>query len=260
MRNVSVAGHEVGKQSRAGIDDVLGALDADYRAATVEIMTPSAEYTTTAGALGLSVDLDATAARVLDAGRTAFAPVRPLRWLTSFVAEHEVTPVFTIDEAALRATVADLEGETRVEPTEPTIEVGDVGLQVRAGVPGSGLDIDELRAELPEAAAGTDGTEAMVLDVETGPVAPTFTDAQAQVVADEGNALSVAALAVTVAGSTAQVSQPTLRSWMRATPVEGALTLVLDQTAITDTLVGLFPDTGQVPVDASFDVIDGSRS
>ena len=194
---------------------------------------------------------------MLDAGRTAFLPLRPVRWLASFVSGYDIEPVFAVDDAALAGTVAALEGENRVAPAEPTIEVGDAGLQVRAGVPGSGLDVDELRRELPDAAAATDGSETIVVDVDTGPVAPTFSDAQAQAVADEGNALSATPLTVTVGESTAAVSEPTLRSWMRAVPVEGTLSLTLDQATITDTLLTLFPDVGQEPADAGFDVVDG---
>ncbi|MGH9185939.1 MAG: VanW family protein [Acidimicrobiales bacterium] len=260
VRNVELAGDPVGNYSPQRVEDAVSDVDAELRGTEVSIRTPEREYTSTAEALGLTVDQEATVEAVLDAGRSGMAPARVLSWLKSFVAEHQVDPVLDVDRAALAGTLATLEGDDRVEPLEPTIEPGPAGLQVRPGTPGSGIDVDELAEALPDAATAAAGEAPITVEISTGPIPPRFTNGDAQAVADQANALSVQPLAVALDGQTSQVSQPTIQSWMRAIPGEAGLTLQLDEPAVLASIAALFPSVGQEAQSATFDIVEGRPS
>ncbi len=254
-RNVSVGGHDVGNRNRAQLDEALDELGLDYEDAPVRIVTPETTYETTAGALGLSLDTEATAQAALAADDDAL-PLRPLAWAVSLVREREVALRFDVDGALVAATLTELQGEARTAPVEPGIDPTPEGIMVVPGTPGTGIDAAEVAAALPEAAS--DGTTPIVVETEPAPLAPRFTDADAQVVADQANQLGSRQLTVTVADDAVELPADVVRSWMRATPGEAALELRFDQEAITATLSELFPDSGTEPVDASFDVVGGT--
>jgi vancomycin resistance protein YoaR len=258
VRNVELAGTDVGGQDREELDAAIDEYAAELGAATVQIVTPAGTYDTTGAELGLGVDREATAAAVLEAGR-GFAPLRPFRWAASFVAPYDVDPVLAVDEAAAAPTIEGLEGTARVLPTEPTIALdGDGRVVLVPGVPGSGLLASDVAEELPEAALATPAGEPIVIDVDPAPIPPVTPDATIQSLVDEANLITDVGLAVTVAGETTDVDAPTLRSWIRVVPdATGAPGLAVDQEAAMTTLADRFPDLGEAPVDASFTLQDG---
>src|SRR5688572_2773849 len=96
VRNVEVVGRPVGGQEDAELRAELEAAAAEIAGRTVRLVTSRGELETTAGELGLSLDVGATVERVLEAGRGNVV-LRPVRWVTSFVSPHDVEPVLRSD-------------------------------------------------------------------------------------------------------------------------------------------------------------------
>jgi vancomycin resistance protein YoaR len=261
VRNVEVAGRDVGGDTRAALEAELTAYATELAARPVSLVTPNGTYESTAAALGLAVDIDATAADVLDAGR-GFVLSRPFSWMGSFASGHEVTPTFTVDPAATTTTVLALEGESRTLPTEPTFAIGDDGtVQLVVGIDGSGLDPNEVADALPGAALDTLEGAAMSIEIAPEPIPPAMADEQVQAVVDDANARTSAPLQVVLDGSTTEVDPAVVRSWLRPVPgAEGTPPgLGVDQEAALASLRELLTDVGAGSVDASFSLaLDGS--
>jgi vancomycin resistance protein YoaR len=261
VRNVEVAGLDVGGDTRAELDAELTAYATELGASPVAIVTPNGTYETTAAALGLAVDVEATAADVLDAGQ-GFVLARPFSWMASFASGHEVEPTFTVDPAATTTELLALEGESRTLPTEPTFTIGDDGtVQLVAGVDGSGLDPTDVADALPAAALATLDGEAMAIEVAPEPIPPAMGDEQVQAVVDDANTRTSVPLQVLLDGTTTEVDPTTVRSWLRPVPgAEGTPPgLGVDQEAALASLRELLADVGAGSVDATFSVAeDGS--
>src|SRR3954464_6284866 len=94
-RNVQLAGHDVGGMDRSALAHLVDQFAEDEHTTPVHITTNEHhDYDTTASALGLAVDKDATTQAVLAFDRTGFAPLRPFQWAASFVRDRTVSPRF----------------------------------------------------------------------------------------------------------------------------------------------------------------------
>ena len=258
-RNVKLAGHDVGGMDRAGLARLIDQFAEDERTTPVHISTNEHhEYDTTVSALGLSVDKGATADAALAFDRTGFAPLRPFEWAASFVKQRTVSLRFTVDPTALAAALPGLEGDNRTAATEPSIGSPSPGaIEVAAGKPGHGIDAARLTtALLAVAPRHTPGTP-LDVRVDEAAIAPTFTDAEAQKVADEATRLARQQLTLTVDGKSKAVDVPTVAMWFRAVPHDHALQLAIDPAVLKLTVTALFGTIGQEPADASFSVEDG---
>lgn len=253
VRNVVVDGRRVGG---LGSDDLLtavGQVADDWRDMPVQLVTDDNTYDTTASKLGLQVDEQATVDAVLAVGHTGALPTRPFGWLASFVSDRTALVRFRVDEGDLEAGVAALEGASRVDPVDPTLVAGASGFEVVAGKPGEGIDVDALAAALP--AAAQEGAPVTV-EATTGPLPPAITDAEAQAVADEANAMTEAPFTANIAGVPVAVPPALLRTWLTPVAADGTLDLAIDAEKVIQDLQGLAPQVTQ-PVDARFDLVDG---
>ena len=120
-RNIALAGTPVGHQSPEELDDSVQELADQLPSTVVEIDAGEFTLTTTAGELGLGVDQERTADRVMDIGRDDPLPVRPVRWLQSWFGERSAEVVLTVDAEQLSTTLVALEGDRRTEPVEPSL-------------------------------------------------------------------------------------------------------------------------------------------
>ena len=254
VRNVTVGTMDVGGRQRSELEAAVDDLAGQYVTAPVRIVTGRRTYETTAGELGLSLDTASTATAALEEGRDEPLPVRPFSWAVSLFRERKVALRFQLDRAVMDAALVTLQAENRVAPVEPSIQATADGIVVVPGTPGSGLDPEDVAARLPQAAAG--GELPIVVEADPEPLPPTFTDEQAQAVADQASQIASRQLTVTVGGESVTLPSETVRSWARSVPTETGLLLQFDQEAVTASLSELFPDVGQEPVSASFDVVD----
>lgn len=250
-RNVELAGTDLGGKERVELRAAVDDYATSVRDRPVRLVTPTGELATTAGELGLDVDVDGTVERVLDAGRGS-ALLRPLRWVTSFVSPHDVEPVFTSDVDAAYLTIIGLEGTERVPPVEPSMAVEDGEVVLVPSAPGSGIDTDDVSARLP--AAALDGADPIVLRVDPIPLPPALDDDAVASVVEEANAVTDVPLVVRVADATVDVEPAEQRAWLR---LADGPALALDEDVAIETLAEELPDLGSPPVDATVTLGDG---
>jgi vancomycin resistance protein YoaR len=256
-RNTAVADHAVGGKERSDLLAVVEQVARSYRDTPVRIITPTGTYTTTADAVGLRVDQNATVQAVMDVGRDELLPLRPLEWLRSIGAERQAPIRHDVTIAHLREALTKLQGAAATPAVEPSIALAADGrIAVVPGQPGHGLDPAVVDHLLVEAADAAENGQAVV--ISTAPVdrPPHITDADAGKLADHANTITAGALTVATNDTTAQVPVPALRSWIRAKQEGDALSLVLDADAVRAGLAQVLPPKVP-PKDASFTIVDG---
>ena len=258
-RNVRLAGHDVGGMDATSLAHLVDQFADDERTTPIHITTNEHhDYDTTASALGLAVDKDATAHAVLSFDRSGFAPLRPFQWAASFVTPRTVSLRFTVEAKTLEAALPDLEGENRTAATEPSIGSPSPGaITVSGGKPGHGIDAAALARALIAAAPHHAPGTPFEVTVDEAPIPPTFTDAQAQTVANEATRLARQQLTLTIDGTTKVLDVPTVAMWFRAEPHDHSLQLAIDPNVLKLTATALFGTIGQEPADASFSIEDG---
>ncbi|CAN5702095.1 hypothetical protein BH24ACT4_BH24ACT4_08200 [soil metagenome] len=121
LRNIELAGDEVGGQSRDGVTEAVAVAAVDFASTEVTITAGAQTIETTAAALTLAVDQPATVAAILDEGREGSAVLRPLAWVRSFVAPYEVAPRYELRTDQLAVVLAQEEGEKTRLPVEPSL-------------------------------------------------------------------------------------------------------------------------------------------
>jgi vancomycin resistance protein YoaR len=277
VRNVEIAGRPVGGLGEASLPEVMNEISDEVAARPVVVSignspgpalagpgrsvggqpTETRQYETTAGALGLSVDSEATADAALDAGRSDMLLARPLTWFASFFSPRDVDVRYSVKESQVVATMLQLQGPEVVPPQDPTIQLGDQGWVPVPGAPGEGVDTEAIAAHLPEAAAADpDGT--IEVETEVVPLAPRFTDEEAQALADQANTWTANGLTLTAGDSSKQVSPEQLRSWIAPTTANGILELAIQPDVVNAALPELFADVSSEAVDAKFDLQNGT--
>jgi vancomycin resistance protein YoaR len=240
-RNVEVAGRPVGGLGEASLPEVMNSIAEEVAARPLRITSDDKVYETTAGEIGLALDEQATSEAALDVGRDDHLFMQPFSWLRSFVTPREVDVRYTVSGPTATAKIVELQGADRTAPRNPTIMLGQEGWTVVPGTPGQGLDTETLIDVLPDAAAES-RTGAIEVAGGSAPVAPTFTDAQAQEQADRANQMTANGLQLTAAGTTKTVPAAQLRTWIGPTAEGGELGLAINKAAVDKALPGVFAD------------------
>jgi vancomycin resistance protein YoaR len=248
-RNVEVAGRPVGGLGEESLPEVMNSIAEEVAARPVRITSDDKTYEATAGDIGLALDEQATSEAALDVGRNDHLFMQPFSWLRSFFTPRDVEVRYTVSGPTATAKIVELQGADRTAPRDPTITLGPQGWAVVPGTPGQGLDTETLIDELPDAAAGS-RTGTIEVEVGSAPVAPTFTDAQAQEQADRANQMTANGLQLTVAGTTKTVPAAQLRTWIAPTAEGGKLGLAINKDAVDKALPGVFADIIAPPQNA----------
>ena len=261
MRNVQVAGRDVGGLGEASLPEVMDEVNSDLAARPVVVTSGDRRYETTAGDIGLAVDTEATAQAALDAGRSDSLLTRPFAWLGSFFGSREVDVQYSVKESQVVAKMLELQGPELLAPHDPNIELNETGWVAVPGTPGQGVDTDEIVAELPAAADG-DGGEGgdgpIEIEAALVEVAPRFTDAEAQELADRANGMTANGLTLTAGDVSRQVDAATLRNWIGPTTAEGTLDLAILPDKVNAGVAEIFSDLSAEPKDATFDLQNGT--
>ena len=257
-RNVSVAGEDVSGLSESALRTRLDALARDFEDTPVELVAGEHRYRTVARDIGLLLDVDRTARAVLDVDGDTFVLVRPLAWMRSFFDERHADVHFRVSgDQVARATVA-LEGDDRVAPTEPALELVDGVFTAVPGVPGRGIDPEEVAARLPEAASAVPFGETVEVVVEPEPIPPQLPDEAAEEAAARAESLFAEPIQIRTPAGERTLDVDQLRSWVRLETDEGTARLVLDPELVAPALRSAFADIEGAPVDARF-TVDGGR-
>ncbi len=252
-RNVILAGKPVGELSETELTNRVANLAKDFAATPVEIVAGDDTYQTTAEEIGLAVDQDRTTTNALEVDDQTPSLLQPFAWLRSFVAEREASVELQVSRELLTATIVKLQGDDRVAPTEPRVELVDGAFSVVPGEDGMGIAPDELAAALPSSARDWPEADVIQVAVGRGPIPPFGTEEAARQAAGRAEALVGDPMEVrTVAGSRT-VEPAELRSWVRLmSQPDGSVVVELDPERTAAGLRAMFADIEGAPVDARF--------
>jgi vancomycin resistance protein YoaR len=259
-RNVELAGVDIGGLTEDELAGRVGDVAASFAATPVELQSGDVTYTTTAGELGLMVDEDETAAQALEVGETSFLLARPFEWARSLFSTRQAPVAMQVDAELVATTVVALEGDARVPPSEPSVELVDGAFNVIPGVDGLGIDAVDVADRLPDAAeaAMADDAGVVQLEVTVGPIPPLGSEEEARTAAAEAEALVAEPLQVRTSGGERTISPDQLRSWVRlASNPDGRVVVTLDDAAVSGSLRRAFADVEGHPIDATFTLEGG---
>lgn len=252
-RGVELLGQPVSGLSGTELKQATARVADEYRGAHVRIISPEGELDTTAAAVGLSMDQPATTAAILDIDRNESVLLKPFNWVRSLVQSRSAPTVFHVDHTTLQEGLKQLDAANRVAPVEPGIVATETGFDLVPGVKGEAINLDEVAAQLEQAAAG--GATPVTIQVSTRPVAPKYTDVDAKAVADKAAAITKNPLALSVGGKSATIQSKVLRGWIKAVPVANGLDLQVDQAKVVAELPAFVSDLGTAPVDATVTLV-----
>ena len=255
LRNVEVAGRDVGGLDRADLDASLGELARAYPDAQVEVSTPDGALRAQGEELGLALDVETTRRHVLAVGRRGSPLSRFTSWAGSLLDERDADVAVTLDPEATETVVAERDPTDAVAPVEPGVAAKDGALVVVPGVPGTGLDPARVAQRI--ASAASSGEVPIRARAEPGPLPPRFDEAAAAALLERGRQLTAEPLLLQAGDTATEVPGPTLQTWLSTVPTEDGLELQADPARATADVEALLAGVGTPPVDASFTVQDG---
>jgi vancomycin resistance protein YoaR len=256
VRNVSVSNVAVGGLGQPELQVAVESLAESYPSTEVSIELPDRTIETTIGEIGGSIDVDATVAEALDARRDQALLLQPGSWLRSLFTSDERGVQVTFSESDLRAAITELEGDSRVEPTEPKVNFTEFGYVVAPGADGSG--IAPIVVEQAIVAAADEGAvDSITVTTEQQAVPPRFTDEEAELLATRATGLVEAGISISAGGENADVPPETLGPWLSSRPGQNELELFVRRGQISEDLPSLLNNVGRAPTPASFTVEGG---
>ncbi len=213
-RNVAVAGQPVGGQSSEEARETVARLAAQYPQTRVNIRSGETTIETTAEALGVTVDVEATTAEIMRSGDGApwseFA-----RWFGSLRSTRKVPLIVKADSQKVLDLIRAQPGAVTDAPTEPTIRAGAGGFEVVDGKPGRGINPTKLTEALQKAPV-RDG--AIEVKVAAGPIPPLLDRSAAESAARQADRLTNRPLPIRAGTAVAAIDEETLRTWIRPKP------------------------------------------
>jgi vancomycin resistance protein YoaR len=257
-RNVEVGGRAVGGRSESELAADVADVADDFAKTVVEIHTDDHVYETTAGDLGLMVDEDRTAQNALDIDRDTFVLFRPFAWVGAFLSQRDAAVAYQVNDDQVASALLDLEGDDRVAPTEPTVELADGTFKVVPGKEGSGIDPADVADALPAAARKVALGKPISIDVPTVAIPPLGTPAKAEAAAAGAEALVDQPITLTTSAGNREISSTVLRTWVTlTTEPDGTVVVDLDPTRVEASLKAAFANITGAPKDATFTIQDG---
>lgn len=242
-RNVHLAGRDVGGMSRAELRSTVKAMAAQFPATRVRIDAGDLRLDSTAGDLGLAIDVDSSVARAWAIGRDDPLAARPVRWMRSLVAARDVDAALRVDGGQLSQELGILEGDRRSSPVEPSMEMADGSLKLVPGTSGVQLTTNAVAAALPSGV--TRLGRAITVDAKRAVTKPKMTDASVQALVDQANGVTVDKVTLTVAGGSFQIDGPKFRPAFAVTvggaPETPVPQLTMDPKAVGDLLTANMP-------------------
>jgi vancomycin resistance protein YoaR len=252
--NLNVAGQAVGGDTRADVTAVVGTLASQYAAVPVTITAGDVTVTSPAGALGMSVDAEATVDAVMDHGQDGFPVARFFRWIWSYVSDSNVEPAVVVDDAVATTTVDQLLAGKTGGPVEPSFALAGGRLTAVPGHPGLGIETADVVAGLHGV---TFSTGPVRVDVASHTVQPKYSVDDAQKLVDEANDLTSEPIEVKAGEVIAALDVPTLRSMLVGTVSADGLAVGLDPTTTSDALAKTLAAAATAPQDASITIVNG---
>ncbi len=238
-RNVTLAGVPVGHETPEELDASVAELAEELPATTIEIDAGEFSLTTTAGELGLGIDQERTVERVMDIGRDAPLPVRPVEWVQSWFGERSADVVLTIDAEQLAGTLVELEGDRRTEPVEPSLDPTVEAVRLVPGTPGEELTVSDVVAALPQSLG--DISEPIDIDVELTVTQPQVSDEQVAALAEQANQVTAGPITLKAGGADTEVEGPTFRPAFGLAVDDGTPRLTMQAEPVAEILAAEVP-------------------
>ena len=252
--NVTLAGNDVGGESGERLDESLRELDESFATTPVRIVTPDFAIDTTAGDLGLTVDVGATKEAALEVGRTDPGPLAPLRWAKSFVSERVAPVTLRVDRQTASAAIVAAEGDRRTKPVEPTMDVSPEKIDMTPGKPGKALDVDDILAQAPNGITEVGGT--ITIETTQQETRPKVSDGEVLTVIARANEVASHPLTLKYGETTSEIKGDDLRAGFRLDTSGSTAKLGLDD----DYVATLLADRLKVPANPTgvrFDIVNG---
>ncbi len=202
-RNITLASVPVGNQTSAELRATVEQLGAELPDTEVVIDAGEFSLTTTAGELGMSVDVDRTIEEVRDESKDGPLPTRPIRWVQSFFGERDVDAVLAVDVEQLAATMVALEGDRRTVPVEPSLEATPEAVKLVPGTPGTELTVHDVVAALPQHVADVD--EPITIEATQTVTDPRVSDESVAALADQANTVTAGEITLETGGASNKV-------------------------------------------------------
>ncbi|HTO00677.1 MAG TPA: VanW family protein [Microthrixaceae bacterium] len=253
-RGVTVAGKDVGGNTKAELTASLDELAETLPSTKVEIEAEGTTMETTAGELGLSLDRDSTSEAVRNIDKDAPIPSRPFRWLASLFSTRDAKVAVKIDGDKLAKTLVAIQGDRRKDPVEPKIEASEDGVKVVPGIVGTAITVKDLVDALPSTLG--DVAEPIKISVKTTHTPPQITDAQVESIVAEANKTTEGDLTLEVGSKKLKVPGKEFRPAFKLS-IEGKnASLAMDGAAVEKVLTQ-HSKTAPNPAGVRFDIVNG---
>ncbi len=258
-RNVELAGVSVGGMSRSQLESAVEEMSERFPDTEVRIDAGDIRLDTTAGDLGLSIDVDRSVAAAWEVGRDDPMPTRPVRWAGSLLSPRSVDAVIAVDAGTMTHELEVLEGDKRSEPVEPTLEATEEGVRVIPGKDGIELTTNAVAAGMPDGVARLDAP--IAVHAKRAVTTPKMTDASVQALADTANKVTSGNVKLVAAGTTFEIAGKDFRPAFSAT-VEGTADaptarLTISPEAVAKLLAANVPAGSGNPTGVRFDIQNG---
>jgi hypothetical protein len=236
-RNVDLVGRSLSGLEEPQVRSVVEEAAADW--ADTEVTLDAGDgrtIVTTAGDLGVEVDVDTTVDRIMRIRRRSLGG-----WMRSLTSTIDVMPTQRVVPSTAGATIARLDTDPDTTVVEPDVVLRQAGYVVDPGRSGTRFDVDAAVAALTaRLAEGPILDEALEIDVPLAERTPSQSDDDARALAQRLNDLTRAPLTVRVGPSDASFAPEDLRRFVE--PAFGAPEgFVFDGDAVMADLMARYP-------------------
>jgi vancomycin resistance protein YoaR len=260
VRNVELAGQPVGGMTRAQLRTTVDKVASQLPDTPVTIDTGEFTMSTTAGALGLSVNTDRTVNQVWQVGRSDPLPTRPVRWLSSVFSPRAAPAHVDVDTATLTAALAKLEADRRTAPVEPSMAADQSGAKLVPGKDGRELTTNAVVSALPSTLG--DVGKPITIDVKRTVTRPKLSDASVQALVDQANKVTGGTVKLTAGKQTFSVDgkdfRPAFAVAVAGTPEAPQARLTMKPDVVSPVLAKKAPPGSGNPTNVKFDIQNGT--
>lgn len=254
VENVDVGG--------LGPSDLRARVDAlveERQGATITVTAEGETFTFTPGADGFGVDVDATVARALDAGRDGVVREFLTHLTATFGGSRQIDLVAQPGDEVVAAFVDRVAAEVDQEPFPGDVSADPATLQVSTVDPQDGRQIDQEAATAALTAQIGRPDPAPVTFPSTVVPAQTTPDDVAEVAAQAERILTDS-IVLTTRDVTVEFTPADLAALLVTRSAGDDLVLSAEPDQVVEFMASYVEDVEVDPVDATFEVLDGLRS
>jgi vancomycin resistance protein YoaR len=254
LRNTYVAGQDVSGMSRDELEAFVTDLDGAYRVLPIRLAAPGGGPAGTGADFGVSVDRNQLIRDVMDSGRPSSSVPRLMSYLTSGFRSRSVSVPTRVDAAVIDQAVKRLDGDKRVEPKDPKLELQGRRFVVIPGADGTGIDPSFVTSELPDELA--DGPKPVTISVNRITLRSRYSAEQVKELATQASRLTAQPLRVVVGEKGGTIPAADVRTWVQPAIENGRVKLGIDEEAAGADIRRVLGRVGQAPRDARLEVGD----